>query len=93
MLDEFIHHGAEIAVLRDLWRWQHTSVVEDPMAERVIRGDESVLDEFDARRAAGRARRTRASVRTLGPRGRTRRAGRPAHHDGSDAAARGGGRR
>ena len=24
MLDEFIHHGAEIALLRDLWRWQHT---------------------------------------------------------------------
>ena len=23
MLDEFIHHGAEIALLRDLWRWQH----------------------------------------------------------------------
>ncbi len=23
MLDEFIHHGAEIAVLRDLWRAQH----------------------------------------------------------------------
>ncbi len=22
MLDEFIHHGAEISLLRDLWRWQ-----------------------------------------------------------------------
>ena len=26
MLDEFIHHGAEIALLRDLWRWQNTTV-------------------------------------------------------------------
>ena len=22
MLDEFVHHGAEVALLRDLWRWQ-----------------------------------------------------------------------
>lgn len=22
MLDEYIHHGAEISLLRDLWRWQ-----------------------------------------------------------------------
>jgi hypothetical protein len=46
MLDEFIHHGAEIALLRDLWRWQHT-LVDDPFVERVIRGDATVLDEFD----------------------------------------------
>ena len=48
MLDEFIHHGAEIALLRDLWRWQHTTVAEDPRVERVIRGDALVLDEFDS---------------------------------------------
>ena len=30
MLDEFIHHGAEIALLRDLWRWQNTTVADDP---------------------------------------------------------------
>ncbi len=47
MLDEFIHHGAEIALLRDLWRWQNTTVSRDPIAERVIRGDMSVLDELD----------------------------------------------
>jgi hypothetical protein len=47
MLDEFIHHGAEIALLRDLWRWGHTAVVADPRLERVIRGDALVLDEFD----------------------------------------------
>jgi hypothetical protein len=47
MLDEFIHHGAEIALLRDLWRWQNTTVADDPQVERVIRGDSTVLDDFD----------------------------------------------
>jgi hypothetical protein len=46
MLDEFIHHGAEIAVLRDLWRWQHPLTV-DTMAERVMRGDPTVVEELD----------------------------------------------
>jgi hypothetical protein len=46
MLDEFIHHGAEIALIRDLWRWQHTIVADDPRVERVIRGDSAVLDSF-----------------------------------------------
>ncbi len=46
MLDEFIHHGAEIAQLRDLWRWQNTSVADDPLVERVIRGESEVLDAF-----------------------------------------------
>jgi hypothetical protein len=46
MLDEFIHHGAEIALLRDLWRWQRT-VSDDPVAEQVIRGDPAVLDGID----------------------------------------------
>ncbi|HLM28507.1 MAG TPA: DinB family protein [Acidimicrobiales bacterium] len=46
MLDEFIHHGAEIALLRDLWRWQRSTVADDPRVERVIRGDPSVLDEM-----------------------------------------------
>jgi DinB superfamily/Ankyrin repeats (3 copies) len=53
MLDEFIHHGAEIAVLRDLWRWQQPLVVEDPITERVIRGDMTLLDELDISTAAG----------------------------------------
>ena len=42
MLDEFIHHGAEIALLRDLWCWQHP-VDSDELRERVIRGDRSVV--------------------------------------------------
>jgi hypothetical protein len=46
MLDEFIHHGAEIALLRDLWRWQHP-VAADPRVERIMRGDATVLDELD----------------------------------------------
>ncbi len=46
MLDEFIHHGAEVALLRDLWRWQHP-VAANPLLERVIRGDLSILDELD----------------------------------------------
>jgi DinB superfamily/Ankyrin repeats (3 copies) len=47
MLDEFIHHGAEISLLRDLWRWQKEAVSADPIVERVIRGDVTVLDAFD----------------------------------------------
>lgn len=43
MLDEFVHHSAEVALFRDLWRWQHP-VVDDPLVERVIRGDDDVLD-------------------------------------------------
>ncbi|MEM8620090.1 MAG: DinB family protein [Actinomycetota bacterium] len=30
MLDEFIHHAAEIATLRDLWRAQHTAASPSP---------------------------------------------------------------
>ena len=53
MLDEFVHHGAEVAVLRDLWRWQHPVVADDAIAERVVRGDVTVLDEFDGAPPAG----------------------------------------
>ena len=45
MLDELIHHGSELALLRDLWRWQH-SVDEDPVVEQVMRGEMRVLDAF-----------------------------------------------
>lgn len=38
MLDEFIHHGAEIALLRDLWRWQQP-LGKEPHTERAMRGD------------------------------------------------------
>jgi hypothetical protein len=47
MLDEFIHHGAEISLLRDLWRWQHPLGV-DANTERAMRGDLSLVDAVDA---------------------------------------------
>jgi hypothetical protein len=47
MLDEFIHHGAEIALLRDLWRWQHTVATGESLVDRVVRGDPTVLDDLD----------------------------------------------
>lgn len=46
MLDEFIHHGAEIALLRDLWRWQHPLGV-DPPTDRAMRGDRTLVDDID----------------------------------------------
>lgn len=53
MLDEFIHHGAEVALLRDLWGWQPGRISDDPLLERVVRGDMTVLDEIgDAAAAA-----------------------------------------
>ena len=45
MLDEFIHHGAEIGLLRDLWRWRQP-VATDAHTERVIRGDPTVIDDL-----------------------------------------------
>jgi hypothetical protein len=42
MLDEFIHHSAEIALLRDLWRWQHP-IDPDPLVERTARGDRGIV--------------------------------------------------
>ncbi len=48
MLDEFIHHSAEIALLRDLWRWQK-AVDPDPLTERVIRGElGAIADVLDS---------------------------------------------
>lgn len=44
MLDEFIHHGAEVALLRDLWRWQHPLGV-DASTERAMRGDLTLVDD------------------------------------------------
>lgn len=46
MLDEFIHHGAEVSLLRDLWRWQYPLGV-DGAEERAIRGDLSLADEVE----------------------------------------------
>ena len=47
MLDEFIHHGAEISMLRDLYRWQQP-VSPDALAERAIRGDHSLLLDIES---------------------------------------------
>ena len=47
MLDEFIHHGSEIGLLRDLWRWQHGTIHEERLVDRVMRGDADVIDEID----------------------------------------------
>jgi hypothetical protein len=46
MLDEFIHHGAEIALLRDLWRWQHPVAGVDAVTDKVMRGDRSAVDDL-----------------------------------------------
>ncbi len=43
MLDEFIHHSAEVALLRDLWRWQHP-IDADAVVERAMRGDLGIVD-------------------------------------------------
>jgi ankyrin repeat protein len=53
MLDEFIHHGAELALLRDLWNWQVGRVGDDRLLERVARGDLSVLDDLGDTPSAG----------------------------------------
>ena len=45
MLDEFIHHGAEISMLRDLYRWQRP-ISADPLTEQAIRGDDSLLADI-----------------------------------------------
>lgn len=47
MLDEFIHHGAEISLLRDLYRWQRP-ISLDPITERTIRGDLSLLADIES---------------------------------------------
>jgi uncharacterized damage-inducible protein DinB len=39
MLDEFIHHGAELGVLRDLYRSQREAEVQDPLVRALLAGD------------------------------------------------------
>ncbi len=43
MLDEFVHHGAEVALLRDLWRWQQP-VGPNSALQRAMRGDLGIVD-------------------------------------------------
>ena len=52
MLDEHVHHGAEISLLRDLFRWQRP-LSDDPVVERIMRGDPSVLREMSAADLSG----------------------------------------
>ncbi|MBK5223251.1 MAG: DinB family protein [Acidimicrobiia bacterium] len=61
MLDEFVHHGAEVSLLRDLWRWQRP-LHDDPLVDRAMRGDLTVAEEvvgLDA--AAGELMRAAAA--------------------------------
>jgi len=50
MLDEFIHHGAEISLLRDLWRWSQVS--GRTMEERAVLGDRTLAAEIEDPSAA-----------------------------------------
>ena len=65
MLDEYVHHGAEVSLLRDLWRWQHPLGV-DPLVERAMRGDMAVANEIDGVDAAAASE----LMRTAGAYGR-----------------------
>lgn len=47
MLDEFVHHGAEVSLLRDLFRWQRP-ITTDELTERAIRGDRALLADIAA---------------------------------------------
>jgi len=39
MLDEFIHHGAEVALLRDLYRAEHEAKEQDPLISALLSAD------------------------------------------------------
>ena len=43
MLDEFIHHGAEIALLRDLYRAQREAQGRDPLVRALFAGDRDAV--------------------------------------------------
>jgi hypothetical protein len=43
-LDEVVHHGAEIALLRDLYRAQHRN--ENPFVLACLKGDRSAVDDM-----------------------------------------------
>jgi hypothetical protein len=48
-LDEFIHHGAEVALMRDLFRTASVAIHADPVVTRLIKGDLSTFDEVSGR--------------------------------------------
>jgi hypothetical protein len=44
-IDEVIHHGSEVALLRDLYRAAHTAGSEDPFVDALLRGDRSAVED------------------------------------------------
>ena len=62
MLDEFIHHGAEVALLRDLFGAEHGAHERDPLVRALLAGDDATVT---ALRAADRSALDR--VRTSHP--------------------------
>ena len=87
MLDEFIHHGAEIALLRDLYRWQRP-VSTDEFTERAIRGDHSLLVDIQRSRDRLRATQHGRHLRAVGTRRGDGRPWRQSCPYGTDTGAR-----
>lgn len=50
MLDEFIHHGAEIGVLRDFFRARRAADEADPLVVALLEGDRRTVDAIGAGR-------------------------------------------
>ena len=48
MLDEFIHHGAEIALLRDLYRGEREAHERDPLVRALLAGDADAVTAIHA---------------------------------------------
>lgn len=49
MLDEFIHHGAEIALLRDLYRAEREAHERDPLVLALLTGDADAVTAIHAK--------------------------------------------
>ena len=49
MLDEAIHHGAEVALMRDLYRAASGRIHPDPVVARLMRDDATAFDEAKGR--------------------------------------------
>jgi len=48
MLDEFIHHGAEVALLRDLYRAEREAHEQDPLVRALLAGGVETVAAIDA---------------------------------------------
>jgi DinB superfamily/Ankyrin repeats (many copies) len=44
-IDELVHHGSEVALLRDLYRAAHTSGSEDPLVGAMLRADRRAVEQ------------------------------------------------